>query len=312
MNRIIILTIFLFNFISCNSQQKKKLNNFNKLNTIQAQIDKKLTNEKTYKSLDSLREIVDGADAELYLEIYKNAIIYDTNKLLDYIKKNNKSIDENVLFFFEQDEKIFDVIKEKLKNYNKNKPKSIINDADGYTNLRKEKNKKSEIIQKVNSNEEVIILNDSDDWYLVETNEKNIGYIHSSRIISRFKEYTNTNISSKWHGRYYVDISSNPEYRQSVELKITSNSATYNVTGFAENKEYELTIKEEKDTLFLKYKKTLKYESTYIEKDNEKAKEKEFGFLIQDGVRYLWISPYLDYVFSDKVKEKYNLRKSKL
>lgn len=311
MNRIIILTILLINFISCNSQQENKISNFDKLNSIQVQIESNLTNEKTYKSLDSLRKVVDGADAELYLETYKNAIIYDTNKFLNYLKKNRKKIDENVITFFKQDEKTFKTINDKLKRNIENREKGFINDSDGYTNLRKEKNKNSEIIQKININEEVIILDSSEDWYLVETKEKNIGYIHSSRIISSFKDRASTNISSKWYGRYYVDIPTTQEYLQSIELKITSDSSFFIVTGLAESKEYELSVIEKDEKLFLKYEKLLKYESTYIEKDNEVAKEKEFGYLIYEDEKYLWVSPYIDYVYSEGIKEKYKLRKEK-
>jgi uncharacterized protein YgiM (DUF1202 family) len=311
MNRIIILTILLINFISCNSQQRKEISNFDKLNNIQVEIENHLATEKTYKSLDSLRQVVDGADAELYVETYKNAIIYDTNNFLSYLNKRNKKIDENVIVFFEQDEKTFKIINEKLKRNNKDIQKGFINDSDGYTNLRKESNKKSKIIQKINTNEEVVILDNSNDWYLVETKEKNIGYVHNSRIIDNLNKIVHSTISSKWYGKYYVDIPTTQEYLQSIELKITSDSSIFIVTGLAENKEYKLSAIEKDNKLILNYEKLLSFESTYIERDNEYAKEKEFGYLIYDGKKYLWFSPYLDYVYSEDVKQKYILRKQK-
>ncbi|MFZ0599564.1 MAG: SH3 domain-containing protein [Flavobacterium sp.] len=308
MKQIIILTTLLINLISCNSQGINHISNFDKLNKIQIQIEKHLTNEKTYKSLDSLKNVVDGADAELYAETYKNIIINDTENFLNYIKSNHKKIDENVITFFEQDEKTFKIINEKLKRIDKIENPGYIKDYDGYTNLRKEGSKNSEIIQKVNTNAEVEILKGSGDWFLVKTNEGNIGYVHKSRI-SRKK--FNSSISPKWIGNYYVDIPTTREYLQSVKLKITLDSCVFIVTGFAENKEYELSMIENDQTLILKYVKLLKYESSYIEKDIELAKEKEFGYLIHNGKKYLWISPYLDSAYYNGEKHKHIIKKIK-
>lgn len=311
MRQIIILTTLLINLISCNSQEVKKISNFDKLNKIQAQIENHSTNKETYKTLDSLKNIVDGADAELYAEIYKNIIIYDTDDFLNYININHKQIDENVVAFFAQNEKIFKLINEKLKKSIKNNKenKGYINDLDGYTNLRRDKNKKSEIIQKISNNVEISILDDSGDWYLVKTKEENVGYIHNSRIISNYEKTVNSIISSKWIGEYCVNIPATREYLQSVKLKISSDSCKYIVTGYAENKEYELSVIEKNNTLILKYEKLLKYESTYIENDNTLAKEKDFGYLIYDGKKYLWISPYLDYAYYKGLKHKQIIKK---
>ncbi len=57
-----------------------------------------------------------------------------------------------------------------------------VQDADGYTNLRKEKNSLSEIIQQVKSGENIEVLDNSGEWYRVATKEGNRGYIHKSRI----------------------------------------------------------------------------------------------------------------------------------
>lgn len=59
-----------------------------------------------------------------------------------------------------------------------------IQDPDGYTNLRKEKNAQSEILQQIKSGEDIEILDNSGDWYLVKTKEGNEGYVHESRIKS--------------------------------------------------------------------------------------------------------------------------------
>ncbi len=58
----------------------------------------------------------------------------------------------------------------------------VIQDPDGYTNLRKEKNATSEILQQIKSGMSIDVLDDTGDWYLVETIEGNKGYVHKSRI----------------------------------------------------------------------------------------------------------------------------------
>lgn len=75
-------------------------------------IDKKQTNQNFYNSLDSIGSIVDGADAEYYLEIYAKSLINDCNNLKKYSKKRN--IDVNVITFFT-----------KSISYSKNMAKSI-------------------------------------------------------------------------------------------------------------------------------------------------------------------------------------------
>ncbi len=59
---------------------------------------------------------------------------------------------------------------------------AIVNDPDGFTNLRKDKNTFSEILQKVKSGEYIEILDEGGDWFLVKTKEGKEGYIHKSRL----------------------------------------------------------------------------------------------------------------------------------
>jgi hypothetical protein len=61
---------------------------------------------------------------------------------------------------------------------------SKIQDPDGYTNLRKDKNTSSEIRQKIKSGEHIEVLENTGDWFLVKTNEGKEGFIHKSRIKS--------------------------------------------------------------------------------------------------------------------------------
>ncbi|MDR6370591.1 hypothetical protein J2795_002303 [Chryseobacterium bernardetii] len=60
----------------------------------------------------------------------------------------------------------------------------IIQDSDGFTNLRKEKNSSSQILQKINTGEQVEVLNQNGDWWLVVSKEGKKGYVHKSRIKS--------------------------------------------------------------------------------------------------------------------------------
>ncbi|CAA7195204.1 SH3 domain-containing protein [Chryseobacterium potabilaquae] len=67
------------------------------------------------------------------------------------------------------------IIKDKKSQY-------TIQDPDGYTNLRKEKNRSSEVLQKIKSGEHIEVLDDEGDWYFVKTIEGEKGYVHKSRI----------------------------------------------------------------------------------------------------------------------------------
>ncbi|MDM1553161.1 MULTISPECIES: SH3 domain-containing protein [Chryseobacterium] len=60
-----------------------------------------------------------------------------------------------------------------------------IQDADGYTHLRKDKNASSQILQKINTGEQIEVLDQSGDWWLVVSKERKKGYVHKSRIQSK-------------------------------------------------------------------------------------------------------------------------------
>jgi len=63
-------------------------------------------------------------------------------------------------------------------------PNCIVQDPDGYTNLRKEKNTTSKILQKIKTGDEVSVIDTSGDWWYVSTKEDNMGYIHKSKLRS--------------------------------------------------------------------------------------------------------------------------------
>lgn len=59
-----------------------------------------------------------------------------------------------------------------------------INDPDGYTNLRKDNNSKSTILEKIKNEENIKVLDNSSDWWLVESKSGKKGYVYKSKIKS--------------------------------------------------------------------------------------------------------------------------------
>ncbi len=92
-----------------------------------------------------------------YKEFLDKNEYFNYNRLKDYVQDIYQPVKENAYF---------------------------VQDTDGYTNLRKEKNSSSEIIQKVKSGENIEVLDQNGEWYRVATKEGNRGYIHKSRIKS--------------------------------------------------------------------------------------------------------------------------------
>ncbi|MFK7113456.1 SH3 domain-containing protein [Flavobacterium oreochromis] len=58
----------------------------------------------------------------------------------------------------------------------------VIKDKDGYVNLREQPNSKSKIIEKLLVDDEVITLDRSGDWWFLISKNKNIGFVHNSRL----------------------------------------------------------------------------------------------------------------------------------
>ena len=59
-----------------------------------------------------------------------------------------------------------------------------INDPDGYTNLRKEKNSTSDIVEKVKAGDRIEVLDNAGNWWLVKTKTGNQGYVYKTKIKS--------------------------------------------------------------------------------------------------------------------------------
>lgn len=90
---------------------------------------------------------------------------------LAHLKKNNAyhyKLLSNYKLYNEQEEEIIEY--------------AIIHDPDGFTNLRKDKTTTSEVLQRIKLGEQVEVLDNSGNWYLVKTKEGKKGYVHKSRI----------------------------------------------------------------------------------------------------------------------------------
>jgi hypothetical protein len=92
------------------------------------------------------------------------------------INKKNRGIDERGdPTFYDDNYSTIKEIRRILKYiYNLN----MISDPDGYTNLRKERNTQSEILQQIKSGEKIEVLNNEGSWWLVKTKEGKQGYIY--------------------------------------------------------------------------------------------------------------------------------------
>ena len=105
--------------------------------------------------------------------------IKDAELSLKYFESLKGKIDTEEFYdpSFSQISKIYPYIKSSfLKNH--------IQDSDGFTNLRKEKNAQSEILEKIKSGETIEVLDNTGDWYLVKTKAGKTGYVHKSKISS--------------------------------------------------------------------------------------------------------------------------------
>lgn len=108
---------------------------------------------------------------------------------IDYFYENYPAYKESIInngfynlkMLREYTEKVYENNKSNLDN-NDISIVNYIQDPDGYTNLRKEKSTKSEIVKQLKNGEEVEVLNTSDKWYLIKTREGKEGYVYYDRI----------------------------------------------------------------------------------------------------------------------------------
>lgn len=128
--------------------------------------------KKILKSLPKIEAIFSPSS----YTAWKNKTLYFTNIYSLFEKKvtDNLTIAENVYYKFN----ILPVFeKYTSQDY-------IIQDPDGYTNLRKGKNTASEILQKIKTGEEINVLDKSNDWWYIQTKSGNKGYVYKTKIKS--------------------------------------------------------------------------------------------------------------------------------
>ncbi|MGS2762172.1 SH3 domain-containing protein [Sinomicrobium sp. M5D2P9] len=153
--------------------------------------------------LDSLSPLVDGADAETYVDVVFTVFKTTPTETIRYLCAGNSANMEKVFIdavtFYKDNEAIskedvqgifqdinsnqeMDSCKEKIMNKILRVAIYRINDPDGYTNLRKGKGVDTPVIEKVKNKEKVNVLNDSGEWWEVQYGTSE-GYIHKSRLI---------------------------------------------------------------------------------------------------------------------------------
>lgn len=128
--------------------------------------------KKILKSLPKIEAIFSPSS----YTAWKNKTLYFTNIYSLFEKKvtDNLTIAENVYYKFN----ILPIFeKYTSQDY-------IIQDLDGYTNLRKGKNTSSEILQKIKTGEEINVLDKSNDWWYIQTKSGNKGYVYKTKIKS--------------------------------------------------------------------------------------------------------------------------------
>jgi hypothetical protein len=63
-----------------------------------------------------------------------------------------------------------------------NEVQAVINDSDGYTNVRSGQGSKYDIIDRIAQNEVFYTIPQQSDWWPVRTKDNKLGYMHQSRI----------------------------------------------------------------------------------------------------------------------------------
>lgn len=127
-----------------------------------------------YENAALLLEIqLEYAEKQLGTSIH-GGVDYVLKKYPDFLTalKKNKGYDYKLLSNY----KLYNALEDEIIGY------GVVQDSDGYSNIREASEMKSSIIGKVNTGEGVFILENINDWFKIETKEGDIGYIHGSRI----------------------------------------------------------------------------------------------------------------------------------
>ncbi len=145
-----------------------------------------------YNSISEIIETI-RENSKQYIEPEKNiAFLYEKDLRIGIVGhiESNLNIDSNYKPFLKSNSYFgYPKLLEYVENIYGEDPNSEeietrykINDPDGYTNLRKEKNTTSSILEKVKTGESVEVIEQSGDWYLVKTKAGNQGYVYKTKI----------------------------------------------------------------------------------------------------------------------------------
>ncbi|WP_344826095.1 SH3 domain-containing protein [Chryseobacterium ginsenosidimutans] len=165
---------------------------------------------------------------------------------LTMLKKNN-------YFGFQKLKEYGDIIYEPNPESFTDENGSFIQDPDGYTNLREEKNSSSEVLQKIKSGEHIEVLDNSGDWWQVKTKEGKTGYVHKSRV----KSGNSNNHSTSFLLYDRPDFSSfSKEVLAKGEIEIVHQNLGWNfvkvndMTGYLPTKEKKEELQKEEKKKF--------------------------------------------------------------
>lgn len=101
---------------------------------------------------------------------------------IDYFYENYPFYKKNILNNDFYNFKMLKKYTEKVYENNDLEAMYYIQDPDGFTNLRKEKNSKSEIVQQIKNGEKVEVLNEEGKWWLIKTQKEKQGYVYYDRV----------------------------------------------------------------------------------------------------------------------------------
>ncbi|ANO49711.1 SH3 domain-containing protein [Flavobacterium columnare NBRC 100251 = ATCC 23463] len=152
------LTRFLF---SDRNKNDKQIDSKLKFETLAYLLEIQLSN-------DDLNDLNDNRGYQLLQEFYKE------DKALKITFKNTN------YYRFQKLEKYSDIENPAESEYTE---RGYIEDKDGFTNIRKDKNSSSEILGTVKTGSEIEIIKKNGDWWFVITQDGKKGYVHKSKII---------------------------------------------------------------------------------------------------------------------------------
>ncbi|OWP83053.1 hypothetical protein BWK59_12600 [Flavobacterium davisii] len=186
--RLLIVLINLIFSLNALSQNKLKpyIENLAKLKEVQHYQNYILSLNKKNKAVSYIVDDVDDFINET-TKCYRIKVGYDNElrwecRYIFHVNVNN--INEIYIDDINGEIVYLEVWRDR-QNKRKLKIEYKIFDKDGYTNLRKEKNVKSEIITKINTGTSIKVIDNTGDWWFIQTNDGKKGYVHKSRIVSK-------------------------------------------------------------------------------------------------------------------------------